>query len=65
MLCYARSLEWDGRNWRGPSDYDAEKGPPFPAGKYAVYVSVIGNYGTPEGRRFFCVDGCALVTLKP
>lgn len=62
---YARSFEWDGRNWGGPSDYDAEKGPPFPAGKYAVYASVIGNYGTPGGRRFFYVDGCVPVTLKP
>jgi hypothetical protein len=43
----------------------AEKGPPFPAGTYAVYVSIIGNFGTPKGRRFFHVDGCVPMTLKP
>lgn len=38
-------LEWEGRNWLGPADMNAPKGPPFPPGEYRFEVRAHGYYG--------------------
>jgi hypothetical protein len=40
---YTATFAWDGRNWRGPSDTNQPKGPPFPPGTYEARVRVVGK----------------------
>lgn len=40
---HLHSIEWDGRNWTGPSDFGNPKGAPFPAGTYEVTVTLHGK----------------------
>lgn len=47
---YERLIEWDGRNWDGPSDTGMPKGEPFPPGAYDVTVSAIGT--TEDGAQY-------------
>jgi len=47
----AYRLEWDGRNWQGPSDTSMPKGPPFPPGRYTITVRIVGQRDTPTGRQ--------------
>lgn len=42
-------FEWDGRNWRGPSDTMNPKGAPFPPGTYIFSVEASGQYLAPGG----------------
>jgi hypothetical protein len=39
---YSHNFEWDGRNWRGPSDTGEPKGAPFPAGIYTLTIRAQG-----------------------
>jgi hypothetical protein len=48
---YKRTVEWDGSNWTGPSDFGNPKGKPFPRGTYKFEVSMIGRQQTAEGLR--------------
>lgn len=37
---YSDSVEWDGKNWSGPSDFNNPKGAAFPPGNYTVNASI-------------------------
>jgi hypothetical protein len=45
---YNHSFEWNGRNWRGPSDTGQPKGDYFPAGIYTLTIRAKG-YSDVEG----------------
>lgn len=60
---YATTIDWDGRNWTGPSDTSMPKGKAFPAGSYQLTVTMIGNVDTPKGRRFYRIQRSAPVEL--
>jgi hypothetical protein len=59
------SFTWDGRNWGGPSDFDAPKGDPFPAGDYILTVSAVGMFDDAGTQAPFQVDGTFLIHLLP
>jgi hypothetical protein len=40
---YPGAVNWDGRNWAGPSDVSSPKGPAFPPGTYVVMVRAQGT----------------------
>lgn len=42
------SIEWDGRNWFGPSDFGNPVGDPFPPGEYSFAVRAAGQYVDDE-----------------
>jgi len=54
---------WDGTNWFGASDYEAEKGPAFPPGTYTLEVSAEANLRTEADR--VRVAGTLDITLTP
>ncbi len=54
---YPAAFEWDGRNWSGPSDTDAVKGAPFPAGRFTLVVSAVGTWRDGERAVDFRVIG--------
>lgn len=56
-------LQWDGRNWQGPSDYGAEKGPPFPPGRYTITVRILGQRHTADGKEPYEVRKTAPLIL--
>jgi hypothetical protein len=60
---YQGELEWDGRNWNGPSDYDAPKGDAFPAGDYQLRLTLHGMVDTGHGRRPFSIVRVAPVVV--
>lgn len=60
---YATTIDWNGRNWSGPSDTSMPKCKPFPAGRYQLTVTMIGNVDTPEGRRFYRLQRSAPLEL--
>jgi len=62
---HVMTFNWDGRNWKGPSDFGAPKGKPFPPGTYEVKVTVVGERVIPEGREPYKVEGAATVVLTP
>jgi hypothetical protein len=53
---YQGELPWDGKNWNGPSDYDAPKGDAFPPGNYQLRLTLIGMVDTGHGRRPFLIQ---------
>jgi hypothetical protein len=61
---YKHTLEWDGRNWTGPSDFNNPKGKPFPPGEYALTVSMIGEKQTPQGVKTYRVEEKVKVILE-
>ena len=61
---YPRTFQWDGRNWRGPSDTSVPKGPPFPPGIYTLSVSVIGEQKIGNAHRHFRIEASVPVTLN-
>ena len=61
---YATTIDWDGRNWSGPSDTNMPKRAAFPPGQYQLTVTMIGNVDTPRGRRFYQIERSARVELK-
>jgi hypothetical protein len=40
---YPGTIDWDGTNWRGPSDVPSPKGPPFPPDTYEVAIFARGS----------------------
>lgn len=46
---YAGAIEWDGRNWFGPSDFGNPPGDPFPPGDYLFVVRAAGQYRLSDG----------------
>ncbi len=54
---YAYTMQWDGRNWAGPSDTNNPKGPPFPPGEYMLTVSTWGVVEESDGARYFRIEG--------
>lgn len=58
---YPDSLEWDGVNWNGPSDFNQPKGPPFPPGMYTVKLRAAGTH---QGQAFE-VTAELPITLTP
>jgi hypothetical protein len=61
---YKQTLEWDGKNWTGPSDFNNPKGKPFPPGKYTLTVSMIGEKQTPQGLKSYRIAENVTVILK-
>jgi hypothetical protein len=62
---YACAVEWNGRNWDGPSDTSHGYGPPFPPGEYQLAVSMVGHVQTPRGERPYEIVRAAPVVLVP
>lgn len=58
---YPASIEWDGKNWNGPSDTNNPKGKPFPPGDYTVKVRTSGQH---QGKPFE-VTAELPITLTP
>lgn len=46
---YADSIEWDGRNWFGPSDFGNPPGEAFPPGEYLFVVRGAGTIRRADG----------------
>ncbi len=61
---HKHSLEWDGRNWSGPSDFNSPKGKPFPAGTYDVTVTVTGVLVIGKEKTDYELTGTAKLVLK-
>lgn len=61
---FTHTFTWDGRNWRGPSDTNNPKGPPFPAGTYDVTVSLQGKVVTDRGKVPYVITGKTKLVLK-
>lgn len=59
------TMQWDGRNWSGPSDTTMPKGPPFPPGEYKLAVSLWGIVESADGPRYFKVEAAAPVEITP
>jgi hypothetical protein len=61
---YAKSFNWDGVNWSGPSDTNNPKGMPFPAGDYELVIQALGstNQGTETP---FSVEASLVIRLEP
>lgn len=58
---YPGSLDWDGKNWNGPSDTNNPEGPPFPPGAYTVKIRAIGQHAGQD----FEVTADLPITLTP
>jgi hypothetical protein len=56
----ARTFDWTGRNWSGPSDTGFPLGDPFPAGIYTLEVSAVAAALNKE----FTVSNTFLITLS-
>lgn len=46
---YDGAIDWDGRNWFGPSDFGNPPGEPFPPGDYLFVVRAAGQYRLADG----------------
>jgi hypothetical protein len=44
---YPATVEWDGRNWFGPSDTGNAEGAAFPAGTYTLTITAEGTWDGP------------------
>jgi hypothetical protein len=44
---YPAAIQWDGRNWLGPSDTGNPKGTAFPPGTYTLTVTAKGTWNGP------------------
>ena len=64
MGSYDHAIEWDGRNWYGPSDTGNPKGDPFPAGTYEVKVTIHGKLLTDKGKVPYQFVGKTKLVLK-
>jgi len=63
---YEDSFVWDGKNWNGPSDYNAPEGDLFPPGQYTVTVSATGGWdGGGAGWQDFAVTTTLPITITP
>jgi hypothetical protein len=62
---YKGQLSWDGKNWNGPSDFDAPKGDAFPPGDYQLRLTLHGMVDTGRGRRPFSIQRVVPVTVMP
>jgi len=60
-------IEWDGKNWRGPSDVPSPKGPTFPPDTYDVSVFAIGTRNDAGGGApiNFEVRATRTITITP
>jgi hypothetical protein len=61
---YRHEFDWDGRNWRGPSDTSNPKGKAFPAGVYEVEVVLQGEVKTEKGVVPYLIRGKTKLVLK-
>ncbi|HEY2513968.1 MAG TPA: hypothetical protein VGI39_24040, partial [Polyangiaceae bacterium] len=62
---YARTMHWDGKNWKGPSDTSNPEGAPFPAGTYALNVDAQGTQASDAGAVPYDVNGKLTIVLVP
>lgn len=62
---FQQRFAWDGRNWNGPSDYQAPKGPPFPPGSYTLTVRAIVQQKTASGSVTYILSENVPVQLTP
>jgi hypothetical protein len=61
---YLHSIEWDGRNWTGPSDFGNPRGKPFPAGTYEVMVTLRGKVVAGEQATPYQITAKTKLVLK-
>ena len=61
---YVHKIEWDGRNWTGPSDTSNPKGKLFPAGTYDITVTIYGSLLTSHGRTPYEITRRTKLILK-
>jgi hypothetical protein len=61
---FTHVLEWDGRNWSGPSDFNNPKGKPFPAGTYEVTIALKGEVVSEKGKVPYEITRKAKLVLK-
>ena len=62
---FLQRFAWDGRNWRGPSDYNAPKGPPFPPGNYTLTARIVVSRKTANGKETYILSESVPVQLTP
>ncbi len=61
---YVHVMEWDGRNWTGPSDTGNRKGNPFPAGTYELKVTLKGKLESDKGKTPYEITAKTKLVLK-
>lgn len=62
---FQERFSWDGRNWNGPSDYMAPKGPPFPPGSYTLTARISLRRSTATGSEIYILSENISVHLTP
>ncbi len=62
---YTYTFAWDGRNWLGPSDFNAPKGKPFPPGTYSFHVTLAGQRRMGTMLKAYRIQGSVKVVVKP
>jgi hypothetical protein len=62
---YPGSFSWDGKNWSGPSDFNAQKGPAFTPGDYTLTVSSKGDWTDAGIKKNYDVTGAVVVHIVP
>jgi hypothetical protein len=61
----AGTIDWDGTNWRGPSDVPSPKGPLFPPDVYTITLAAEGTYDGAAGTTPFRVTATRTITITP
>ena len=60
---YRNTIEWEGRNWTGPSDTGNPKGEPFPPGTYELSVLATGERVYPDAKSPFELEATTEIEL--
>ena len=60
---YRNTIEWEGRNWTGPSDTGNPKGEPFPPGTYELSVLATGERVYPDAKSPFELEATMEIEL--
>lgn len=63
---YDTAIDWDGRNWSGPSDTGNPEGPAFPVGTYQLTLTATGIWDDPDAGsagRSYTVTGTRTIVL--
>lgn len=60
------TIDWDGRNWSGPSDTGNPEGAAFPVGTYQLTLTAAGTWDDPDAGsagRSYTVTGTRTIVL--
>ncbi len=58
-------IDWDGTNWRGPSDVPSPNGPAFPPDVYTITLSAEGTRDDAGRTASFRVTATRTITITP